>query len=85
MVLASVGLPVAVTLGWLLASAQDATVDVAEALWWPALRTVGASGLAAVAWFIQPILFIVLTTVIVAVLYRRDFASPALAAFGGEG
>jgi uncharacterized membrane protein len=41
-------------------------------------------GLAAVAWFIQPILFIVLTTVIVAVLYRRDFASPALAAFGGE-
>jgi uncharacterized membrane protein len=38
-------------------------------------------GLAAVAWFIQPWLFIALTTVIVAVLYRRDFASPALAAF----
>lgn len=41
-------------------------------------------GLAAVAWFIQPWLFIGLTTVIVAVLYRRDFASPALVAFRGD-
>lgn len=35
-------------------------------------------GLAAVTWFIQPWLFIAMTSVVVAVLYRRDFASPAL-------
>jgi len=37
-------------------------------------------GLAAVAWFIQPWLFIGLTSVIIIVLYRRDFASAALRA-----
>jgi len=41
-------------------------------------------GLAAVAWFIQPGLFIALTTVIVIVLYRRDFASPTLEAFRAD-
>jgi len=40
-------------------------------------------GLAVVAWFIQPWLFLAVTTVVVVVLYRRDFASPALAALGG--
>jgi uncharacterized membrane protein len=40
-------------------------------------------GLAAVAWFIQPLLFLVVTAIVVIVLYRRDFASPALAALGG--
>jgi uncharacterized membrane protein len=35
-------------------------------------------GLAAVTWFIQPWLFIAMTSLIVVVLYRRDFASPAL-------
>jgi len=39
-------------------------------------------GLAAVAWFIQPWLFLVVTTVVVVVLYRRDFASPVLATLG---
>lgn len=37
-------------------------------------------GLAAVTWFIQPWLFLALTTIVVAVLYRRDFASSTLAA-----
>jgi uncharacterized membrane protein len=40
-------------------------------------------GLAAVAWFVQPWLFLGVTTVVVVVLYRRDFASQALAALGG--
>lgn len=35
-------------------------------------------GLAAVTWFIQPWLFIAMTSVVLGVLYRRDFASPAL-------
>ncbi len=37
-------------------------------------------GLAAVAWFVQPWLFMAVTTFIVLVLYRRDFASHTLAA-----
>jgi uncharacterized membrane protein len=37
-------------------------------------------GLAAVSWIIQPWMFMVVTTLIVAVLYRRDFASKTLAA-----
>ncbi|NMG42797.1 DUF599 family protein [Aromatoleum toluvorans] len=37
-------------------------------------------GLAAVTWFIQPWLFLALTTIVVVVLYRRDFASSALGA-----
>jgi uncharacterized membrane protein len=35
-------------------------------------------GLAAVTWFVQPWLFIAMTSVVLVVLYRRDFASPAL-------
>jgi uncharacterized membrane protein len=35
-------------------------------------------GLAALAWFIQPWLFIGATTLVVVVLYRRDYASPLL-------
>lgn len=35
-------------------------------------------GLAALAWFIQPWLFIAVTTLVVVVLYRRDYASPLL-------
>ena len=35
-------------------------------------------GLAALAWFIQPWLFIAATTLVVLVLYRRDYASPLL-------
>lgn len=35
-------------------------------------------GIAAVAWFIQPWLFIAVTTVVVIVLYRRDFSSSIL-------
>lgn len=35
-------------------------------------------GLAAVTWFIQPWLFMAMTSVVLVVLYRRDFASPAL-------
>jgi uncharacterized membrane protein len=38
-------------------------------------------GLAALAWFIQPWLFIGATTLVVYVLYRRDFASPLLKVF----
>ena len=37
-------------------------------------------GLAAVAWFVQPWIFIAMTTLIAVVLYRRDFMSPALIA-----
>lgn len=37
-------------------------------------------GLAALFWFIQPWLFILMTTGITLVLYRRDFSSPTLAA-----
>lgn len=37
-------------------------------------------GLAAVAWFIQPWLFLGVTTIVVVVLYRRDFKSAALRA-----
>lgn len=37
-------------------------------------------GLAAVPWFIDPTLFLAATTAVVIVLYRRDFASPALKA-----
>jgi len=37
-------------------------------------------GLAALSWFIQPWLFLAVTTVVVAVLYRRDFASHTLSA-----
>ncbi len=36
-------------------------------------------GIAAVTWFIQPWLFIAVTTIVVVVLYRRDFSSPVLA------
>lgn len=36
-------------------------------------------GLAALAWFVHPILFLAITTLIVVVLYRRDFASHTLA------
>jgi uncharacterized membrane protein len=35
-------------------------------------------GLAALAWFIQPWLFIGATTLVVVVLYRRDYTSPLL-------
>lgn len=35
-------------------------------------------GLAALAWFIQPWFFIAATTLVVVVLYRRDYASPLL-------
>jgi uncharacterized membrane protein len=38
-------------------------------------------GLAALAWFIQPWLFIGVTTLVVVVLYRRDYASPLLRTF----
>src|SRR5690606_30031947 len=38
-------------------------------------------GLAALAWFIQPWLFIAATTLVVVVLYRRDYASPLLKIF----
>lgn len=41
-------------------------------------------GLAAVTWFIQPWLFIAMTSVVLVVLYRRDFASPALRALQDE-
>ncbi|OIR07083.1 hypothetical protein GALL_106700 [mine drainage metagenome] len=37
-------------------------------------------GLAALAWFVQPWLFLTVTTLVVAVLYRRDYASHTLAA-----
>ncbi len=37
-------------------------------------------GLAAVFWFIQPWVFAAVTTLIVGVLYRRDFRSQTLAA-----
>ena len=36
-------------------------------------------GIAAVTWFIQPWLFVGVTTIVVIVLYRRDFSSPILA------
>ncbi len=41
-------------------------------------------GLAAVAWFVQPWVFIAMTTMIAVVLYRRDFASPLLRALREE-
>lgn len=41
-------------------------------------------GLAAVTWFIQPWLFIAMTSVVLVVLYRRDFASPALRVLAEE-
>lgn len=41
-------------------------------------------GLAAVTWFIQPWVFLLVTTVIVIVLYRRDFASSVLTSLAGE-
>lgn len=47
LVVASVGLPVAVTAAWLVARAGDASEVLAETLWQPALRTFGASALAA--------------------------------------
>ena len=37
-------------------------------------------GLAAVFWFIQPWMFVAVTTLIIGVLYRRDFRSQTLAA-----
>ncbi len=37
-------------------------------------------GLSAGTWFIQPWIFLILTTAIVVVLYRRDFVSPTLEA-----
>ena len=37
-------------------------------------------GLAAVFWFVDPWIFSAITTLIVAVLYRRDFRSKTLAA-----
>ena len=37
-------------------------------------------GLAAVFWFIQPWIFVAVTTLIIGVLYRRDFRSQTLAA-----
>ena len=37
-------------------------------------------GLAAVVWFVDPWIFSAITTLIVAVLYRRDFRSKTLAA-----
>ena len=37
-------------------------------------------GLAAVFWFVDPWIFSAITTLIVAVLYRRDFRSTTLAA-----
>ncbi len=47
-VLASVGLPVVVVLGWLFARAEDLAAAAAQALLWPAARTVFASAVAAV-------------------------------------
>lgn len=41
-------------------------------------------GLAAVAWFIQPWLFLFLTALVVVVLYRRDFASAVLVALDSD-
>lgn len=40
-------------------------------------------GLAALTWFIQPWLFLCVTTLVVVVLYRRDFSSQALDALRG--
>lgn len=40
-------------------------------------------GLSALAWFVQPWLFLVVTALVVAVLYRRDYASKTLAALRG--
>lgn len=44
-------------------------------------------GLAAMAWIVHPLLFIGLAAFIIVVLYRRDFASPVLAALrtGSDG
>lgn len=39
-------------------------------------------GLAAVTWFVQPWLFVCVTTLVAVVLYQRDFASPVLATMG---
>ncbi len=47
-VLASVGLPVLVVFGWLFARAEELAAAAAQALVWPALRTVFVSALAAV-------------------------------------
>lgn len=41
-------------------------------------------GLAAVAWFLQAWLFLAVTTIVVVVLYRRDFSSPVLATLGED-
>jgi uncharacterized membrane protein len=41
-------------------------------------------GLAAVTWFIQPWLFIAVTTLVVGILYWREFNSPALRAMRAE-
>lgn len=41
-------------------------------------------GMAAVTWFIQPWLFIIMTTLVVAVQYWRDFGSATLKAMRGE-
>ncbi|ATE59601.1 DUF599 domain-containing protein [Thauera sinica] len=41
-------------------------------------------GLAAVAWFVQPWIFMAMTTVIAVVLYRRDFTSALLIALRDE-
>ncbi|WP_374339281.1 DUF599 domain-containing protein [Leeia sp.] len=41
-------------------------------------------GLAAASWFIQPWLVVGLCTLVVWILYRRDFASPALWALRGQ-
>jgi len=41
-------------------------------------------GLAALAWFVQPWLFLVVTAVVVTVLYRRDYASATLTALRND-
>jgi uncharacterized membrane protein len=42
-------------------------------------------GMAAVTWFIQPWLFVSVTTLVVAVQYWRDFDSPSVRAMRGKG
>ena len=40
--------------------------------------------LAALTWLIQPVVFLLVTTAVVIVLYRRDYRSRTLAVVSGE-
>ena len=42
-------------------------------------------GLAALSWFLQPYLFMVLTALVVVVVYRREFQSHTLSTLGQAG